>query len=154
MKFNSIKLDKKDLTVQKVHVNCIVLWNFAQKIHRDLAARNVLVGENEICKVTDFGMARDVQQENIYERKTKLRSIFKTGLKDRICAILCRKQSTSQENLPKALLTSLLSRSHALKIAAPKPNIAYVLCCLSKNNTKLRWMRVTLIKHLLTLHSV
>ncbi|XP_068685561.1 tyrosine kinase receptor Cad96Ca-like isoform X3 [Montipora foliosa] len=40
-------------------------------IHRDLAARNVLVGERESCKVTDFGMARDVQQENIYERKTK-----------------------------------------------------------------------------------
>ncbi|XP_068733704.1 tyrosine kinase receptor Cad96Ca-like [Montipora capricornis] len=40
-------------------------------IHRDLAARNVLVGETETCKVTDFGMARDVQQENIYERKTR-----------------------------------------------------------------------------------
>ncbi|XP_068734050.1 fibroblast growth factor receptor 3-like isoform X1 [Montipora capricornis] len=40
-------------------------------IHRDLAARNVLVGERETCKVTDFGMARDVRQENIYERKTK-----------------------------------------------------------------------------------
>ncbi|XP_022802387.1 tyrosine-protein kinase receptor Tie-1-like isoform X3 [Stylophora pistillata] len=40
-------------------------------IHRDLAARNVLVGENEICKVTDFGMARGVQQENVYEKKTK-----------------------------------------------------------------------------------
>ncbi|XP_066024492.1 myoblast growth factor receptor egl-15 isoform X2 [Pocillopora verrucosa] len=40
-------------------------------IHRDLAARNVLVGENETCKVTDFGMARNVQEENIYERKTK-----------------------------------------------------------------------------------
>ena len=32
----------------------------------------MLVGQKETCKVTDFGMARDVQQENIYERKTKV----------------------------------------------------------------------------------
>ena len=41
-------------------------------IHRDLAARNVLVGEGETCKVTGFGMARDVQEDNIYERKTRV----------------------------------------------------------------------------------
>ncbi|PFX33184.1 Proto-oncogene tyrosine-protein kinase receptor Ret [Stylophora pistillata] len=40
-------------------------------IHRDLAARNVLVGDGETCKVTDFGMARDVQEDNIYEMKSK-----------------------------------------------------------------------------------
>ena len=44
----------------------------SQIIHRNLAARNVLVGQKETYKVTDFGMARDVQQENIYERKTKV----------------------------------------------------------------------------------
>ncbi|XP_071481950.1 tyrosine-protein kinase Src42A-like [Diadema antillarum] len=35
-------------------------------IHRDLAARNVLVGENNICKVADFGLARVIKDE-IYE---------------------------------------------------------------------------------------
>ena len=46
------------------------LYLSEQIIYRDLAARNVLVGENETCKVTDFGMARDVQQDSIYEMKT------------------------------------------------------------------------------------
>ncbi|XP_048842338.1 tyrosine-protein kinase SRK2 [Brienomyrus brachyistius] len=36
-------------------------------IHRDLAARNVLVGENNICKVADFGLTRVFLDENYYE---------------------------------------------------------------------------------------
>lgn len=38
-------------------------------IHRDLAARNVLVGEEETCKVTEFGMARDMREDSINLRK-------------------------------------------------------------------------------------
>jgi tyrosine-protein kinase Src len=32
-----------------------------QLIHRDLAARNVLVGENNIAKICDFGLARVIE---------------------------------------------------------------------------------------------
>ena len=41
-------------------------------VHRDIAARNCLVGENDkqlSVKISDFGMARDVYQEEYYRRR-------------------------------------------------------------------------------------
>ncbi|XP_033641234.1 proto-oncogene tyrosine-protein kinase ROS-like isoform X3 [Asterias rubens] len=40
-------------------------------IHRDLAARNVLVAQDMTCKVSDFGLARDVIDNRVYERKSE-----------------------------------------------------------------------------------
>ncbi|XP_068753386.1 ephrin type-A receptor 7-like isoform X3 [Montipora capricornis] len=41
-------------------------------VHRDLAARNILVGENKVCKISDFGLARDVNAD-IYVRTSQAR---------------------------------------------------------------------------------
>ncbi|CAH3147322.1 unnamed protein product [Porites evermanni] len=41
-------------------------------VHRDLAARNILVGENQVCKISDFGLARDVN-DGIYMRTSQAR---------------------------------------------------------------------------------
>ena len=39
-----------------------------QIVHRDLACRNILVGYNRVCKVADFGLAKKVGDNGIYQR--------------------------------------------------------------------------------------
>ncbi|RNA40231.1 Vascular endothelial growth factor receptor [Brachionus plicatilis] len=39
--------------------------------HRDLAARNILLDENKVAKIADFGFARDLQQNYYYTRSSE-----------------------------------------------------------------------------------
>lgn len=64
------KLEISDQTEMAAQVAAGMAYLELQNyIHRDLAARNVLVGENNICKVADFGLARVFMNEEVYEAK-------------------------------------------------------------------------------------
>jgi len=39
-------------------------------VHRDLAARNILVGSDNVMKIADFGLTRNVDQKGYYRRTT------------------------------------------------------------------------------------
>lgn len=45
-----------------------------QCIHRDLAARNVLVTDDNVMKIADFGLARDVHNIDYYKKTTNVSS--------------------------------------------------------------------------------
>ena len=55
--------------------SCFLLFFHSQCIHRDLAARNLLVGEEYVVKIADFGFARDIYSTRNYVR-TRTDGVF------------------------------------------------------------------------------
>lgn len=54
-------------------------------MHRDLAARNVLLATGKVCKISDFGLTRDVYEDDAYLKRSKgrgklLMRIEQTGI--------------------------------------------------------------------------
>lgn len=47
-----------------------------QCIHRDLAARNVLVTEDNVMKIADFGLARDIHHIDYYKKTTNVSTVY------------------------------------------------------------------------------
>lgn len=40
-------------------------------VHRDLAARNVLLSDHRTIKICDFGLSRDVYEQNLYQKSNR-----------------------------------------------------------------------------------
>ena len=43
-------------------------------LHRDVAARNVLIAEGVVLKVADFGSAKDLDEDEYYQKLTSVRN--------------------------------------------------------------------------------
>uniref|UniRef100_A0A8C3KX43 Fibroblast growth factor receptor n=1 Tax=Chrysolophus pictus TaxID=9089 RepID=A0A8C3KX43_CHRPC len=56
--------------VSKPEHQILMLSTPRKCIHRDLAARNVLVTENNVMKIADFGLARDINNIDYYKKTT------------------------------------------------------------------------------------
>ncbi|XP_022081553.1 uncharacterized protein LOC110974310 [Acanthaster planci] len=65
-----------------------------QCIHRDLATRNILLDEQLVCKVSDFGLARHIAAQKQYEMKSKGRVPFRWMAPE---SILCNVYSTKSD---------------------------------------------------------
>ena len=56
--YDDIKIIRRSITFQ------------FQFVHRDLAARNVLLADKMVCKVSDFGLTRDIYIDDAYWKKS------------------------------------------------------------------------------------
>lgn len=50
-------------------------------VHRDLAARNILLTKLKVCKISDFGLTRDIYVDDAYQKKSKDRGKTNIPLK-------------------------------------------------------------------------
>ena len=63
-------------------------------VHRDLATRNVLLASGGVCKISDFGLSRDVYEDQTYTKlgggKVPVKWLAPECLRDMVTRDTCR----------------------------------------------------------------
>ena len=54
-------------------------------VHRDLAASNVLVSEDNVAKVSDFGLAKQIMDETKTGVRIRIKWTAPEAIKDKVC---------------------------------------------------------------------
>ncbi|CAL4159247.1 unnamed protein product, partial [Meganyctiphanes norvegica] len=66
-----VSLCSRDLLCWSFQIARAMDYLQARKVlHGDLAARNVLLSENNVVKISDFGMAKDMYKNDLYQKKS------------------------------------------------------------------------------------
>lgn len=66
------KKRKYNITIKSFYMNLnnqvTIITSYLQCIHRDLAARNILVAEDHVLKIADFGLTRNLSEVDYYRK--------------------------------------------------------------------------------------
>lgn len=60
----------------KQPINVIFLCFLLKVLHGDLAARNILLADDNVVKICDFGLAKDMYKSDNYFRKGDVSEIY------------------------------------------------------------------------------
>lgn len=50
-------------------MNVCMGFYYFQLVHRDLATRNILIADDNVIKISDFGMTKDIYEEDAYKKQ-------------------------------------------------------------------------------------